>query len=91
LIKIAADEAKNFATEKVIGEIWLSIMNLVRNTSGVDKVNSGCTRECSTVGRKRSGEQTYEGRARSVVRVLRWPFVEGVMINLSQMSAALRE
>lgn len=79
---MAADEAQNLAAENVIGDTWLSIMNRVRNTSGVERVKIGWTSECRTVGTKTKEEQRYEGRDRSVARVLRCPLELGVMTSL---------
>ena len=53
LTKTAAHEEQKFATENVIGETVLSIKNLDRSTSGVDKVRSGWTREWRMVGTSR--------------------------------------
>lgn len=55
--RMAADDAKNLATEKVKGEIWLSIMNRVRRIRGAESVRRGCTRELRTVGTSKIDEQ----------------------------------
>ena len=79
---MAAEDAKNLATEKVMGEIWLSIMNRVRRMRGVDSVRSGWIRELRTVGTRSIEEQRYEGRARRVASVLRGLLALGVTISL---------
>lgn len=49
----AVTEEQNLATEKVAGDNSLSIKNLVRKTSGVERARTGCTKECKTVGMTR--------------------------------------
>ena len=51
---MAADDAKNLATEKVSGEAWLSTENRVRSTRGVESVKIGLMREVNTVGKARA-------------------------------------
>lgn len=78
----ATVEEENLAREKVVGEISLSIKNLVLRTSGVERARTGCTRECRTVGMTRLDGQRYEGRERSNASVLRGPRVVDVIIDL---------
>jgi hypothetical protein len=54
---MAADDAQNFAIEKVMGDTWLSIMKRVRRTRGVERVRMGWMSEWRTVGRRTTDEQ----------------------------------
>lgn len=85
----ATVEDENLASEKVVGDISLSILNLVLRTSGVERARTGWTRECRTVGRTRLDGHRYEGRPRSSASVLRGPRVVDVIIDLI-LSAAVR-
>lgn len=89
LTRIAAEEAKNLVTEKVMGETWLSIMNRVRRTRGVERVRTGWISELRTVGTASIEEQRYEGMARRVASVRRGPFPLGVTISLLSMLARM--
>lgn len=55
--KRATVAEQNLASEKVVGETSLSILNLVRKTRGVVSASTGCTSECRTVGRTSVGGQ----------------------------------
>lgn len=86
-MKRVTEEEKNLASEKVVGDISLSILNLVRRTRGVVILRRGWTREWRTVGRTRGDGQRYDGRLRNIESVRFGPRVVDVTIDLGSLLA----
>lgn len=82
---------QNLASEKVVGEISLSILNLVRRTRGVVSARTGCTREWRRVGTTSVGGQRYDGRWRKMERVRLGPRVVEAMMDLEELVSLLQQ